>query len=323
MVDAMFNAYNVDKTFGRRIVNRAYDLMARNNETYGEYLDLDFLNVPGRTSEKALEHDVSLSRGDFSEKYNYDCVNAQPSMIEDLISHGDRNGSVSVSDIINYRKHVECDISRKDPKFTFSTSQRVVAAGEAALYFYLFQVNGKVPSSYTRSFFLEERIPYLEGWKKPGNAISLTNLSFMSKLAKLSFYETTRRSNSIASLPEPLYSGWLYKRNITNSRWSKRFFRVDVNCFGYMSDDDSKLLKWFVDTTDIISVSRENKDTDEFSSSPTRYPFSLTMFDNSVFVCAALSQEDRASWIMCLERAKATRWYSQMEKAINVKGRPM
>ena len=191
LISSLKEVYHISNSFAKTLSDKAFSICGENrNETYDGTLTLSCLGKSSKIDSKFIEHDVSLSRLDCP---NHDCTKPNAERVADFMSFVNEKGQLGISEISNYRKHLECDISSKDPDFSFPFSSRIVAAGEAALVTSVLGQGSPVPVIYIRPFFLEERLPIEEGWVRPESEVGPKSLSFDWTLARYTFAETTRK----------------------------------------------------------------------------------------------------------------------------------
>jgi hypothetical protein len=122
-------------------------------------LNLDQLALPG-----VVEHDISLTRLDHAQGDN---ISLQPDLVRDLLaSSSDGGKTLTAEDLAALRKR-RIDKQREvNPSLAYGSLQHQIACTEIALVLDVFGDGNKVRCDFARAFFLEERLPTQEGWKK-------------------------------------------------------------------------------------------------------------------------------------------------------------
>ena len=122
-------------------------------------IDLDQLALPG-----AVEHDISLSRRDHAQGDN---LTLQPDLVQAILKCSSDGGkTLSMEDLSEARRRRIHTQLQDNPGLTYGFLQHDLACGEIALILKVFGDGQKVPCSYIRALFQEERLPVREGWKK-------------------------------------------------------------------------------------------------------------------------------------------------------------
>ena len=127
-VDALKDNYNVSPGLTSTIVNGATSLNLRNldNSTF----DLDTLGIHGR-----IEHDVSLVHNDANIGSAY-AINQ--TLLQQFLDTSSDGRVLSLGDIKRFRSARLADSRANNPALEFTTKQKVVALGEAAVFFSVF-----------------------------------------------------------------------------------------------------------------------------------------------------------------------------------------
>ena len=112
----------------------------------------------------AVEHDVSMSRRDFAQGDN---SSPQRDLIAEMLASSRDGATLSTQDWADFRKK-RIEQQRKDnAKLEFGSAQNMMGSAEAAFIQKVFGAkDGRVPVSYAKALFEEERLPIKEGWKK-------------------------------------------------------------------------------------------------------------------------------------------------------------
>lgn len=122
------------------------------------------LNLEQLALHNRVEHDVSLTRTDFHQGDN---VKIQPDMVRDLLAASSDGGkTLTMADLAALRKRRIERQKEVNPELLYKDGQHTVACAEIALILNVLGDGDKVPCDYVRSFFLEERLPIKEGWKR-------------------------------------------------------------------------------------------------------------------------------------------------------------
>ena len=124
------------------------------------------LNIDQLSRHGAVEHDVSLSRRDFSQGDN---TTPQKDLIADLISASADGKVTTAADLARLRLRRLEQQKRDNPELQYGAGQHQTACGESALILTVFGAgfgHYDVPVSYVEALFAEERLPVLEGWRR-------------------------------------------------------------------------------------------------------------------------------------------------------------
>ncbi|KAF7596649.1 hypothetical protein BBP40_000571 [Aspergillus hancockii] len=143
------------------------------NESGVPVLDLDQTARP-----HATEHDVSLSRED---RAVGDCVKPDPELIEKLLTYPRNKDSFSISDLGRFRKKRIAEQKEKNPNLKFDSKGNKTGCGEAALLLCVFGkgIFYKLPVTYLKAVFNDERLPYDEGWKPRWAPVMFAELAIL------------------------------------------------------------------------------------------------------------------------------------------------
>lgn len=124
-----------------------------------KYLDLDQLSQPG-----IMEHDVSLTRLDHSQGDN---ATLQPKLVNELLaSSSDGGRTLTDGDLAAFRLRRIQQQRRDNPSVLYGPRQHDIACLSIATILQIFGDGRTVPCEFVRVFFLEERLPISEGWRK-------------------------------------------------------------------------------------------------------------------------------------------------------------
>jgi len=136
--------------------------------------DLDMLdkhNFP-------IEHDASLSRGDFFFGDDHSFNQSYWNMVLKYIPQGSpftiKNAAPARFNRVKQSRAV-------DPTFTYTPQQFVLSYGETALYLSTMgdPVTGVAPYAYVQSLFEQEKLPYELGWRPSLVPTTLASLGLM------------------------------------------------------------------------------------------------------------------------------------------------
>jgi hypothetical protein len=124
-----------------------------------EYLNLDQLALPG-----VIEHDISLTRRDYQQGDN---ISLQVDLVEELLgSSSDGGKTLTAEDFAAFRRRRIQTQKEVHPGLVYGPRQHNIACGSIAAVLKVFGDGNKIPYEYARSFFMEERLPLREGWKR-------------------------------------------------------------------------------------------------------------------------------------------------------------
>ncbi|KAI0136713.1 Chloroperoxidase [Xylariales sp. AK1849] len=161
-IDALSTALNVDSSLGHFLHAKAVSTNPQSNATTFSLSDLSNHNI--------LEHDASLSRGDFyfgdDHTFNETVFDETRSYWSDVIdvqmAANARNGRVATSNATN-------------PTFTLTETGEQFGYGESAAYIIALgdRDSGTVNKSFVEYLFEHERLPLELGWSRPEEIIDL------------------------------------------------------------------------------------------------------------------------------------------------------
>lgn len=111
----------------------------------------------------AVEHPCSMTRKDRDEG---DCISFDPELMAQLIGAAGSDGHYSIQDIARYRKLRYNQQKRDNPHLKFNVAQHTLACGEIGAFQGTFGrgLFYKIPLSYMKALFVDERLPLKEGW---------------------------------------------------------------------------------------------------------------------------------------------------------------
>ena len=122
-------------------------------------INLDQMSIHG-----AIEHDISLSRRDLADGDNHS-PNAQ--LISELLNASTDGGkTLSLQDLCALQRRRIHEQLESNPGLVYGPPEHNVASGQILMMLKVFGDGQKVPCSYMRAFYSEERLPVREGWRK-------------------------------------------------------------------------------------------------------------------------------------------------------------
>lgn len=110
-----------------------------------------------------IEHDVSLSRRDIGQGDN---SSPQPDLIAQILAASSDGKSITIHDFVALRQRRYVQQKEDNPKLDFGDHQLFLGCAEIALILKVFGDGEKIPLSYMKAWFHEERLPRDEGWRK-------------------------------------------------------------------------------------------------------------------------------------------------------------
>ena len=123
-------------------------------------IDIEQLDLPG-----VVEHDISLTRRDHQQGDNH---TPQKDLLEGLLESSSNGRMLTVEDLAKYRRLRINEQRKVNPEAKYEKFQHVEGCAETALLLRVFGDGAQVPVDYMRAFFVEERLPVVEGWRKRG-----------------------------------------------------------------------------------------------------------------------------------------------------------
>ncbi|KAK5080998.1 hypothetical protein LTR05_008315 [Lithohypha guttulata] len=122
-------------------------------------LNLDQLATPG-----IIEHDVSLTRRDHTQKPGN--IAPQSELVEDLLASSSDGKTITIADLAALRKRRIQRQLDENPDLQYGALAHQIACTEIALILDVFGNGSSVPCDYARAVFKEERLPIREGWTR-------------------------------------------------------------------------------------------------------------------------------------------------------------
>ncbi|KAF9265235.1 Cloroperoxidase [Marasmius fiardii PR-910] len=133
--------------------------------------DILTLSLEGLKEHGVIEHDASLSRGDFALGDNFHFNETIFSTLADSNPGSDVYNTTSAGQVLHARLE---DSNKNNPNVTNSETQLIIRSGESGFYLSVMgdPVQGVAPKKFVQIFFREERLPIEEGWKRPSVPIT-------------------------------------------------------------------------------------------------------------------------------------------------------
>jgi len=165
-INALYTALNVNQTLGEFLFKAALTTNPTPNATTFSLDNLSRHNI--------LEHDASLSRGDF---YFGDDHTFNQTIFDQTRSYWTAP-VVDVQMAANARLARVHTSNATNPTFTLTTTGREFSFGESAAYILVLgdRVTGTVTRSWVEYLFEHERLPLQLGWKRRREIISTSDL---------------------------------------------------------------------------------------------------------------------------------------------------
>lgn len=143
------------------------------------------LNLDQLFRHGAVEHDVSLSRRDFAQGDNH---SPQQDLIADLVGSSSNGKDITTGDFVQFRQRRLAQQKRDNEKLTFGAVENRLACGEVALIQTVFSSGGArydMPVPYAKALFEEERLPFVEGWRKRKDSpVGLFEMASQAKVVR-------------------------------------------------------------------------------------------------------------------------------------------
>ncbi|KAL1916377.1 uncharacterized protein VTP21DRAFT_5568 [Calcarisporiella thermophila] len=137
-----------------------------------------YFNLEDFNAHNLLEHDASLVRQD---AFLGDHVHANQTMLNHMLSFSRDGRTLTLLDIARIRRYRERDSMQRNPNYSISPFQTLVALFEAASIPMVFGNGFSVPIQSVRTWLGEERLP--DGYKRPLR--TLTTVDFLTKAAEI------------------------------------------------------------------------------------------------------------------------------------------
>jgi len=130
----------------------------RKNAAGKPVLNLDEMAIPN-----VIEHDISLTRRDHTQKEGNRVPQAD--LIAELLACSKDGKVITLEDMAEFRKRRIQQQRKDNPSCKYEAFQHQLACGEIALILGVIGGGTSVRVDYAKAFLEEERLPYEEGWK--------------------------------------------------------------------------------------------------------------------------------------------------------------
>ncbi|KAK6542751.1 hypothetical protein TWF694_006692 [Orbilia ellipsospora] len=159
LVDSAFKVHEDDPAK----VTKDSDLLGLRNPGQVDERGIPVLNLDQVGRPNAVEHACSMTRRD---REQGDCISMDPELMAQLIGAAGSDGYYSMSDMAEYRKVRYAQQKRDNAELKFNVQQHTLACGEIGAFQATFGRGPfyKIPLSYIKAMFVEERLPLKEGW---------------------------------------------------------------------------------------------------------------------------------------------------------------
>ncbi|KAJ7586271.1 Cloroperoxidase, partial [Mycena floridula] len=123
----------------------------------------------------SIEHDASLSRGDFALGDN---LHFNETIYQTLANSNPGVDYFNATSAGQVQKQRLADSQATNPKNINTSKEFGIRSGQSALYLSVFgdPMTGVAPKEFVNIFFREERMPIKEGWKRPNVSITSNTL---------------------------------------------------------------------------------------------------------------------------------------------------
>ncbi|KAJ7588754.1 Chloroperoxidase [Mycena floridula] len=142
-----------------------------------------FLQVStyGFDSYNNIEHDASLSRGDFALGDN---LHFNEAIYQTLANSNPGVDFFNATSAGQVQKQRLADSPATNPKNINTSKEFGIRTGQSALYLSIFggPLTGVAPKKFVNVFFREERMPIEEGWTRPNVSITLATVAPLSAI---------------------------------------------------------------------------------------------------------------------------------------------
>lgn len=143
-------------------------------------IDLSNLAIHG-----AIEHDISITRRDFGQKKQGNCA-AQEDLIEAMLACSSDGGkTLSIQDLGDFVKYRIEQQLEDNPELVYGPNEHTVNCGQLALLMHCFGDGQRISCEYVRALFVEERLPWKEGWQKRSGWWSVGLVEFFGAVKKI------------------------------------------------------------------------------------------------------------------------------------------
>ncbi|WYZ36134.1 hypothetical protein EsH8_XI_000017 [Colletotrichum jinshuiense] len=176
-VPTYFEYHNPDKAYLQPPVSvwRKYLGYLMNPYTYFSYFGCwnpqqydergkKYLNLENLASHGAIEHDISLSRRDYAQDQGNN--KPQKDLIDDMINCSHDGETLTIDDLARFIKARIKQQLNDNPDLVYGPAQHQVNCGQIALMMGCFGNGQTISVKYVRALFVDERLPFKEGWTK-------------------------------------------------------------------------------------------------------------------------------------------------------------
>jgi len=166
-------------------LGESINLAAAATETPGEIAlttsttgNASTFNLDDLDKHHILEHDASLSRNDF---YFGDDHTFNRTIWGQTATHFP-SSTISFSDAATARSTRIAAAAAVNPQFNMTATEQTNSYFESALYMAVFGnvTTGNAVTNWVEVLFTQERLPYLEGWRKSAEEITFDNLLYLA-----------------------------------------------------------------------------------------------------------------------------------------------
>ncbi|KAI1179311.1 putative peroxidase [Nemania sp. FL0916] len=113
----------------------------------------------------SIEHDISLTRRDIDQKQG-NCAPQRDLIKELLKSSTDGGKTITIENLGAFiKKRIDQQLL-DNPGLKYGPDEHTVNCGQVALLMHCFGDGKSIPCSYVRAIFVEERLPWTEGWTR-------------------------------------------------------------------------------------------------------------------------------------------------------------
>ncbi|KAK4458190.1 putative sterigmatocystin biosynthesis peroxidase [Cladorrhinum samala] len=123
-----------------------------------------YLDLADLASHGAIEHDVSLSRRDVGQKQGNNAP--QEDLIDRMLEFSADGKYLTIDELGNFIKARIDQQLRDNPELVYGPAEHQVNCGQIALMMGCFGDGKKIPLSYVKAIFADERLPVKEGWSR-------------------------------------------------------------------------------------------------------------------------------------------------------------
>ncbi|KAF8855403.1 Cloroperoxidase [Acephala macrosclerotiorum] len=165
-------------------LSESINLAASATETPGEIAlttsttgNASTFNLDDLDKHHILEHDASLSRNDF---YFGDDHSFNTTIWDQTATHF-TNSTISFTNAATARLDRIAAAAAVNPQFNMTATEHTNSYFESALYIGVFGnlTTGNAVTKWVEILFTQERLPYLEGWRKSTEEITFDNLLYL------------------------------------------------------------------------------------------------------------------------------------------------